>query len=56
MIVATVVGPDAGLVDSRATAALVAGEEAAAWFAELPGWSLLIVQGDRLLGPGPAAG
>jgi thiamine biosynthesis lipoprotein len=52
---ATVVGPDAGLADALATAALVAGEDAASWFAELPGWSLLLVRGDELLGLGPAA-
>jgi thiamine biosynthesis lipoprotein len=52
---ATVVGPDAGLADALATAALVAGEDAASWFAELPGWSLLLVRGDELLGIGPAA-
>jgi thiamine biosynthesis lipoprotein len=52
---ASVVGPDAGLADALATAALVVGEDSAAWFAELPGWSLLLVRGDELLGLGPAA-
>jgi thiamine biosynthesis lipoprotein len=40
---ATVVGPDAGLADALATAALVEGAACAAWFADLPAWSVHLV-------------
>lgn len=51
---ATVVGPDAGLADALATACLVAGPEAAGWFADLPAWSAYLVRGGEVTFFGPA--
>jgi FAD:protein FMN transferase len=51
---ATVVGPDPGLADALATGALVVGPDCAAWFAGLPGWSVLIVAGGVVSHLGPA--
>ncbi len=51
---ATIVGPDAGLADALATAALVEGPGCAAWFAALPGWSVYFVQDGQALYFGPA--
>jgi FAD:protein FMN transferase len=51
---ATVVGPDAGLADALATAALVAGPVCAAWFAGLPGWSVYLVKDGVVSFFGPA--
>ena len=41
---ATVVGPDGGLADALATAALIEGPGCAAWFTGLPGWSVYLVK------------
>jgi len=41
---ATIIGPDAGLADALATAALVEGPSAAAWFADLPQWSVYLIK------------
>ena len=44
---ATVVGPDPGIADALASAALVRGLSSVAWFPNLgPGWSLHMVTGD----------
>jgi thiamine biosynthesis lipoprotein len=51
---ATVVGPDAGLADALATAALVQGPRAVQWFAALPGYSLYLVEDRRVSWCGPA--
>ena len=45
---ATVVGPDPGVADAAASAALVDGRETMRWFGDLgPGWSLHLVIGDH---------
>lgn len=52
---ATVVGPDAGMADALASAALVDGRSSLAWFADHgPGWSLHLVAGGEELAWGPA--
>lgn len=51
---ATIVGPDAGLADALATAALLEGPGCAAWFAELPGWSVYLVKDGQVQFFGPA--
>jgi len=51
---ATVVGPDAGLADALATAALIEGPDAAAWFTELPGWSVYFIKDGEAFYFGPA--
>jgi thiamine biosynthesis lipoprotein len=52
---ATVVGPDPGLADALASAALVSGRDTANWFGGLgPDWSLLLVQGQQVLTLGAA--
>ena len=52
---ATVVGPDAGLVDAVASAALVRGRDSMTWFADLgPAWSLQLVVGQQAWMFGPA--
>ncbi len=52
---ATVVGPDAGLVDALASAALVDGHHAMAWFTALgPDWSMYLVVGGTSHSHGPA--
>jgi thiamine biosynthesis lipoprotein len=52
---ATVVGPDPGLADALASAALVSGRASANWFGGLgPDWSLLLVVGQEVLTMGPA--
>jgi thiamine biosynthesis lipoprotein len=51
---ATVIGPDAGLADALATAALVAGPVAATWFAGLPDWSVYLVKDRTASFFGPA--
>jgi thiamine biosynthesis lipoprotein len=51
---ATVVGPDAGLTDALATAALIRGAEAVEWFATLPDYSLYLVDGGQVSRHGPA--
>lgn len=52
---ATVVGPDPGMADALASAALVSGPEAIHWFARLgPSWSLLLVVGQEVLTWGAA--
>ncbi|HEV7203268.1 MAG TPA: FAD:protein FMN transferase [Jatrophihabitans sp.] len=51
---ATIVGPDAGLADALATAALVTGPAAAAWFARLPGWSVYFIKDGQASFFGPA--
>ena len=51
---ATIIGPDAGLADALATAALVAGPSAAAWFAGLPDWSVYLIKDGQASYFGPA--
>jgi thiamine biosynthesis lipoprotein len=52
---ATVVGPDAGMADALASAALVHGLASVDWFGGLgPGWSLHVVVGDVAHTFGPA--
>jgi len=51
---ATIVGPDAGLADALATAALVEGPGAAAWFARLPEWSVYLIKDGQVSFFGPA--
>jgi FAD:protein FMN transferase len=51
---ATIVGPDAGVADALATAALLEGPGCAAWFAELPGWSVYLVKDGQAQFFGPA--
>ena len=51
---ATIVGPDAGLADALATAALVEGPTCAAWFADLPGWSVYLIKDGVVSFFGPA--
>lgn len=52
---ATVVGPDAGIADAVASAAMVRGGASMEWFGELgPGWSLYLVVGDAAHAFGPA--
>ncbi len=51
---ATIVGPDAGLADALATAALVEGPGAAAWFADLPDWSVYLIKDGQASFFGPA--
>ena len=53
---ATIVGPDAGLADALATAALLEGPGCAAWFAELPGWSVYLIKDGEAQFFGPAFG
>lgn len=50
----TVVGPDAGLADALATAALLEGPGAARWFASLPGWSVYFIKDGQASFFGPA--
>ncbi len=51
---ATIVGPDAGLADALATAALIAGPSCVAWFAGMTQWSAYLVK-DRVASSfGPA--
>lgn len=51
---ATIVGPDAGLADALATAALVEGPGCAEWFAALPGWSVYLIKDGQAQFFGPA--
>ena len=51
---ATIVGPDAGLADALATAALLEGPSAAAWFADLPQWSVYLIKDGVVSFFGPA--
>ncbi len=51
---ATVVGPDAGLADALATACLLEGPGCAAWFADLPGWSVYLIKDGQASYFGPA--
>ena len=51
---ATIVGPDAGLADALATAALIEGPGAAAWFADLPDWSVYLIKDGQASFFGPA--
>jgi thiamine biosynthesis lipoprotein len=51
---ATIVGPDAGLADALATAALLEGPTAAAWFADLPQWSVYLIKDGVVSYFGPA--
>jgi thiamine biosynthesis lipoprotein len=51
---ATIVGPDAGLADALATAALIEGPGCAAWFVGLPDWSVYFVKDGEALFFGPA--
>jgi thiamine biosynthesis lipoprotein len=51
---ATIVGPDAGMADALATAALLEGPGCAAWFADLPGWSVYLVKDHEAQFFGPA--
>ena len=51
---ATIVGPDAGLADALATAALLEGPGAARWFAELPDWSVYLIKDGEAQFFGPA--
>jgi FAD:protein FMN transferase len=54
---ASVVGPDPGVADALASAALVCGEASTAWLADLgPEWSLYLVVGGTALTFGPAFG
>lgn len=53
---ATVVGPDGGMADALATALLIAGLPGVAWFAQLPGWSGYLVEGENAHFFGPAFG
>ncbi len=51
---ATIVGPDAGLADALATACLIAGPSCAAWFAQLPDWSVYFIKDGQAMFFGPA--
>ena len=51
---ATIVGPDAGLADALATAALIEGPSCARWFAGLPGWSVYLIKDGVVSFFGPA--
>jgi thiamine biosynthesis lipoprotein len=51
---ATIVGPDAGLADALATAALLEGPSAARWFADLPEWSVYFIKDGVVSFFGPA--
>jgi thiamine biosynthesis lipoprotein len=51
---ATIIGPDAGLADALATAALLEGPGCAAWFADLPGWSVYLIKDGEAQFFGPA--
>jgi thiamine biosynthesis lipoprotein len=51
---ATIIGPDAGLADALATAALVTGPASAAWFAALPDWSVYFIKDGQASFFGPA--
>lgn len=51
---ATIVGPDAGLADALATAALVEGPSCARWFAGLPEWSVYLIKDGTASFFGPA--
>ena len=51
---ATIVGPDAGLADALATAALITGPAAAAWFVDLPEWSVYLIKDGQASFFGPA--
>ncbi|HET7901409.1 MAG TPA: FAD:protein FMN transferase [Candidatus Nanopelagicales bacterium] len=51
---ATIVGPDAGLADALATAALLEGPGCTSWFAGLPGWSAYLVKDQQAQFFGPA--
>ncbi len=51
---ATIVGPDGGLADALATAALIEGPGCAAWFAQLPEWSVYLVKDGTASFFGPA--
>ena len=51
---ATIVGPDAGLADALATAALIEGPSCARWFAALPGWSVYLIKDGVVSFFGPA--
>lgn len=52
---ATVIGPDPGMADALASAALVAGRGVVQWFGALgPQWSVLLVIGQEVLTLGPA--
>lgn len=51
---ATVVGPDGGMADALATALVIAGEEGAKWFANLPDWSVFLIKGEQAQFFGPA--
>jgi thiamine biosynthesis lipoprotein len=51
---ATVIGPDGGLADALATAALIEGPGCAAWFAGMPEWSVYLVRDSVASYFGPA--
>ncbi len=51
---ATVIGPDAGLADALATACVIQGKAAVEWFTQLPGWSVLMTEGETMFTYGPA--
>lgn len=51
---ATIVGPDSGLADALATAALITGPGCAAWFTDLPAWSVYLVKDGQASFLGPA--
>ncbi|MFN8167408.1 MAG: FAD:protein FMN transferase [Candidatus Nanopelagicales bacterium] len=51
---ATIVGPDGGLADALATAALIEGPGCAAWFAGMPEWSVYLVKDGTASYFGPA--
>ncbi len=51
---ATIVGPDAGIADALATAALLEGPGCAEWFAHLPGWSVYLIKDGQAQFFGPA--
>jgi thiamine biosynthesis lipoprotein len=51
---ATIIGPDGGLADALATAALIEGPACAAWFADLPGWSVYLIKDGTAQYFGPA--
>ena len=52
---ATVIGPDAGIADAVASAAMVRGGASMDWFGELgPDWSLYLVIGETAHAHGPA--
>jgi thiamine biosynthesis lipoprotein len=51
---ATVVGPDSGLADALATAALLEGPSCARWFVALPDWSVYLIKDGQASFFGPA--